>query len=67
MSTAAAADWFPDPANSARLRYWDGTAWTGYLVDLDNPGVVYLEKSPRTPPPAPGSINIPLSVTLTAL
>jgi len=65
MSTSAPADWFPDPGNAARLRYWDGTTWTGYLVDLDNPGVVYLEKRPGTPQ-APGSINIPLSITLSA-
>ena len=65
MSTAAAADWFPDPADAARLRYWDGTAWTRYLVDLDNPGVVYLELAPSTPP-APGSLNVPLSIALTA-
>jgi hypothetical protein len=25
---AAPADWYPDPKGEARLRYWDGSAWT---------------------------------------
>ena len=29
----APASWYPDPHQPARLRYWDGAAWTGYLVD----------------------------------
>lgn len=24
--------WFPDPWNSAGVRYWDGRAWTGYFA-----------------------------------
>ncbi|MGH2712107.1 MAG: DUF2510 domain-containing protein [Actinomycetota bacterium] len=26
--SSPAADWYPDPAGEARLRYWDGDAWT---------------------------------------
>ncbi len=25
------ADWYPDPADASRQRYWDGTAWTHQL------------------------------------
>jgi hypothetical protein len=25
-----AADWYPDPAERVRLRYWDGSAWTSH-------------------------------------
>ncbi|HKH65346.1 MAG TPA: DUF2510 domain-containing protein [Solirubrobacterales bacterium] len=28
VSGAASADWYPDPKGEARLRYWDGAAWT---------------------------------------
>lgn len=27
------ADWYPDPRGEARLRYWDGSAWTSYTAD----------------------------------
>lgn len=27
------ADWYPDPWLNARLRYWDGNAWTGHTAD----------------------------------
>ena len=27
------ADWYPDPHGEKRLRYWDGTAWTGHTAD----------------------------------
>jgi len=27
-SSGPAADWYPDPTGEARLRYWDGSAWT---------------------------------------
>lgn len=28
-----AAGWFADPHGQARLRYWDGAAWTGHVSD----------------------------------
>ena len=30
---AAPANWYPDPSGQARLRYWDGFAWTGHTAD----------------------------------
>jgi hypothetical protein len=29
---AAPADWYPDPTGQARLRYWDGGAWTQHTA-----------------------------------
>lgn len=28
--TSYPADWYPDPHGEARLRYWDGSAWTSH-------------------------------------
>jgi len=28
QDSSASADWYPDPRGEARLRYWDGAAWT---------------------------------------
>ena len=34
------AAWYPDPAGSPGLRYWDGTAWTSHTAYTDGPGAV---------------------------
>jgi len=33
------AAWYPDPAGSPGLRYWDGTAWTAHTAYTDRPAV----------------------------
>lgn len=61
----APADWYPDPQQPARLRYWDGTQWTGYLVEPEHPGVVRYERPPWSRSGyVPGGINVPLSVAV---
>jgi hypothetical protein len=38
------ADWYPDPSNRTRLRYWDGAGWTEHVLD----------EAPAHRPPAVG-------------
>jgi len=32
-SPSPTADWYPDPAGKARLRYWDGSKWTEHTAN----------------------------------
>ncbi len=32
QGSSAPADWYPDPESEARLRYWDGAAWTDHTA-----------------------------------
>lgn len=68
MATAP-ANWYPDPYEPARLRYWDGFRWTGYLVDPSRPDNVWFERPkwlPYVPGSVPAGINVPLSMSVTA-
>ena len=63
------ADWYPDPHEPARLRYWDGMRWTGYRVDPQHPETVWYERPPwmpYVPGSTPAGINVPLSIAVTA-
>lgn len=33
MSETPPAGWYPDPQDSSRQRYWNGTAWTEHTAD----------------------------------
>lgn len=55
------AGWYPDPANPAGLRYWDGNLWTSHAVIRDTPAPAsapdpapaaapYVRPEPRTSP-----------------
>lgn len=42
-----AAGWYPDPGGSAKLRYWNGSAWTQHVSPPEP------EPEPEPAPPAP--------------
>jgi Protein of unknown function (DUF2510) len=42
------AGWYPDPAGSGHLRWWDGTVWTAHLAPQPTP-----EPTPQIVAPAP--------------
>ena len=50
------AGWYPDPADAARLRWWDGSGWTDHTRD---------HQTHRAPPPpgAPGASAPPPPAT----
>jgi hypothetical protein len=41
--------WYPDPADSARVRWWDGTGWTEHTRELTPAGPVQPEPEPYVP------------------
>lgn len=43
------AGWYPDPHHRYPRRWWDGSAWTAYVVDTD----VRWDDVPLGPPPVP--------------
>ncbi|WP_019135587.1 DUF2510 domain-containing protein [Cellulomonas massiliensis] len=63
---APQADWYPDPLEPARLRYWDGAQWTGYVVDRDRPAAVRYEHPPWLRTTTATGIDVPLSIAVTS-
>lgn len=69
-----AAGWYPDPADSSRIRWWDGQAWTQHVAVADGavtpaaPVVTPAPSSVPAPAPAPQKAgrNIQTKLTLWA-
>jgi hypothetical protein len=48
VSDHVSAGWFADPSGAHRLRYWDGSTWTSWVADGEQPYVDALPE-PGTP------------------
>ena len=47
-SSAASADWYPDPVGRHQYRYWDGASWTHHVADDGKASVDPLAQAPGT-------------------
>ena len=63
MSDSPAANWYPDPANPALLRYWDGARWTDHTHDPNPQAVPAAATAEPALPPAPVALTQPTSST----
>jgi len=60
MSTAPPPNWYPDPSDSAYLRWWDGSKWTEHRHELaaTAPTAAPPQQTEATAPNAPEPVSV---------
>ena len=53
---SASADWYPDPAEPGRLRYWDGSSWSAWVSEDGQTRSAPVNPL-SYPPPAPDQVG----------
>lgn len=53
MTSTPVAGWYPDPADSSQMRWWDGAAWTAQTRSIPQPAAPSGLQT--LPPPASGT------------
>lgn len=48
MSDTPPAGWYPDPQDSSRQRYWDGTSWTEHTAEANPQAAGSTARQPAT-------------------
>jgi hypothetical protein len=57
MNSAPAPNWYPDPADPGRFRYWDGVRWTEHTAPATGPQLGAEPALVVSPPPPPAAVS----------